>query len=188
MGLTKQYLRYAATNIFGVVGSTRSNLKLIKYKGVSGGKYAAVGACEYVFIWDLKKSEVVLKLASDKSSEVTYIEQDAANSNRLAVGYLDGSLRLFDLKQKPPLVNDYSSQLSVESQAIQSNLTFNGHKSAITTITFDSDGVRMVSGSKDTDLVIWDLVGECGLFRLKGHKAPITQAIFMKKKNILISS
>ena len=58
MGLTKQYLRYAPTNIFGIVAGTRANIKLIKFKGVSG-KYAAVGACEYVFIWDLKTGENV---------------------------------------------------------------------------------------------------------------------------------
>ena len=59
MGLTKQYLRYAPTNIFGIVDGTRCNIKLIKYKGVSG-KYAAVGACEYVFIWDIKRGEIVI--------------------------------------------------------------------------------------------------------------------------------
>ena len=186
MGLTKQYLRYSATNVLGIVGTTRSNIKLVKYRGVSG-KYVAVGACEYVFIWDLKKSEIVLKLGGEKSSEVTCIEQDLNNSNRLAVGYLDGSLRLFDLKQKPPVVDDYGSQLKIDAQSIQSYLTFNGHKASITSISFDPDGIRMVSGSKDTELVIWDLVGDCGLFRLKGHKAPITKAIFVSKRNILIS-
>jgi len=58
MGLTKQYLRYAPSNIFGIIAGTRCNIKLIKYKGVTG-KYAAVGACEFVFIWDLKKGETV---------------------------------------------------------------------------------------------------------------------------------
>ena len=58
MGLTKQYLRYASANIFGIVAGSRANIKLIKFKGVSG-KYAAVGACEYVFIWDLKTGENV---------------------------------------------------------------------------------------------------------------------------------
>lgn len=186
MGLTKQYLRYAPTNVFGIIAGSRCNIKLIKYKGVLG-KYAAVGACEFVFIWDLKKAEIVLKLAGDKPSEVTCIEQDTNNANRIAIGYLDGSIRIFDLKTRPPMVNDYSTQLSQEQQAINSFLTFNGHKTAITSINFDSDGVRLVSGSKDTDLVIWDLVGECGLFRLKGHKSPITKAIFMKKRNLLIS-
>ncbi|CAF0833995.1 unnamed protein product [Brachionus calyciflorus] len=188
MGLTKQYLRYAATNIFGVIGTSRCNIKLLKFKGTTG-KYAAVGACEFVFIWDLKKSEIVLKLSGDKKqSEVTCIEQDENNPNRLAVGYLDGTLRVFDLKQKPPYANDYGTQINLEQECINSFLTFNGHKTAVTSINFDNDGVRLVSGSKDTDLVIWDLVGECGLFRLKGHKSPITKAVFMTKRNLLVSS
>jgi U3 small nucleolar RNA-associated protein 12 len=58
MGLTKQYKRYAPTNVFGIIAGTRCNIKIIKYKGVDG-KYAAVGACEQVFIWDLKKGEIV---------------------------------------------------------------------------------------------------------------------------------
>jgi U3 small nucleolar RNA-associated protein 12 len=112
------------------------------------------------------------------TSEVTCIEQNAHKPNKLAVGYLDGSLRVFDLSQKP---ND------INSNTISSSLTFNGHKTSITSIRFDHDGVRLVSGSKDTDLVVWDLVGECGLFRLKGHKSPISNAIFMSRENVLIS-
>ena len=124
-----------------------------------------------------------MKLACDtvkQSSEVTCIEQNPKDSSKIAVGYLDGSLRIFDLNQR----NSSADQID---QSIVSVLTFNGHKTAITSIRFDRDGVRLVSGSKDTDLVIWDLVGECGLFRLKGHKAPITNAIFMHKQNVLIS-
>ncbi len=132
-----------------------------------------------------------MKLANDSKTpiEVTCIEQDPVNSNILAVGYLDGSLRLFDLKKRPDLtgLNDFSSQLNQQQQSISSHLTFNGHKTSITSIGFDSNGVRLVTGSKDTDLVVWDLVGECGLFRLKGHKAPIAKVIFMNKKNVVIS-
>jgi U3 small nucleolar RNA-associated protein 12 len=111
-------------------------------------------------------------------SEVVIIEQSVQNSNKLAVGYLDGSLRVFDLQQRPD-----------DEMCLPAQLTFNGHKSAITTINFDDDdGSRLVSGSKDTDLVLWDLVSECGLFRLRGHKAPITKAIFIPNRNILISA
>lgn len=186
MGLTKEYLRYAPTNIFGIIGSTRCNLKLIKYRGTTS-KFVAVGACEFVFIWDLKRNECILKLSGEKSSEVVYIEQNQRNQNCLAVGYLDGSLRMFDLRQKPTYQNDYSSQLNIEAQSIQSYLTFNGHKASITSIAFDNDSARMVSGSKDNEIVLWDLIGESGLFRLKGHKAPITKVIFVPKRNILIS-
>jgi U3 small nucleolar RNA-associated protein 12 len=44
-------------------------------------------------------------------------------------------------------------------------LTFNGHKSAVTTLAFDDDGLRLATGSQDTDIIVWDVVAETGLFR-----------------------
>ena len=136
----------------------------------------------------------VVKLVGDAKSEVTCIEQDPAHWNKLAVGYADGSFRVFDLKHKVASSSgggggdQFSTQSRLQYQSLASYLTFNGHKSSITSISFDSTGLRVVTGAKDTDLVVWDLLGECGLFRLKGHKAPIAKAIFMTAKNVVISS
>ena len=58
-------------------------------------------------------------------------------------------------------------------------ISFNGHRSAITTIAFDRDGVRLASGAKDTDIIVWDLVAEVGLFKLRGHKDQITALQFL---------
>jgi len=40
---------------------------------------------------------------------------------------------------------------------------------------------------QDTDVIVWDIVNESGLYRLKGHKGLITQAAFFKNRNILVS-
>lgn len=53
-------------------------------------------------------------------------------------------------------------------------INFNGHRSAVTALAFDDAGVRLISGSKDTDIMIWDLVAETGLFKLRGHKDQVT--------------
>ncbi len=45
----------------------------------------------------------------------------------------------------------------------------------------------MVSGSKDCEIVVWDLINESGLYRLKGHKASISSASFIKESKILVS-
>ena len=58
MGLTKQYRRYAACGMFNVVGSSWAGILALELKGVLG-KYVAVGACEHVIIWDLRKAEKV---------------------------------------------------------------------------------------------------------------------------------
>ena len=67
--------------------------------------------------------------------------------------------------------------------------------------------VRLVSGAKasnddititmlcvtrgfslqDNDVIIWDVVNECGQCKLSGHKAPITDCIVMTTSNVLIT-
>ena len=39
--------------------------------------------------------------------------------------------------------------------------------------------MRLASGSQDTDIVVWDLVAEVGLFKLRGHKNQITGLCFL---------
>ena len=59
MGLTKQYLRYAASAVFGVIGSQKANIAYVTLRGGEKGRYVAVAACEHVFIWDARKAEKV---------------------------------------------------------------------------------------------------------------------------------
>lgn len=79
-------------------------------------------------------------------AEVTCIRR-SPQSNIFAVGYVDGSIRLWN-----------ASSESVTT-------TFNGHKKAVTALAFDERGTRLASGSQDTDLIVWDVVGEAGLYR-----------------------
>lgn len=79
-------------------------------------------------------------------AEVTCIQR-SPRSNIFAVGYADGSIRLWDA--------------SLESVTTM----FNGHKTAVTALAFDEQGTRLASGSQDTDLIVWDVVGETGLYR-----------------------
>ena len=72
-----------------------------------------------------------------------------------AIGYADGSIRLWS-----------ASSASVIA-------TFNGHKKAVTALAFDETGTRLASGSQDTDLILWDVVGETGLYRYVSHISAI---------------
>lgn len=79
-------------------------------------------------------------------AEVTCILR-SPQRDTFAVGYADGSIRLW----------------SASSQSVLA--TFNGHKKAVTALAFDETGTRLASGSQDTDLILWDVVGEAGLYR-----------------------
>ncbi|XP_074648521.1 WD repeat-containing protein 3-like [Tubulanus polymorphus] len=163
MGLTKQYLRYVAGAVFGIIGSPKANVVYF-----DGQKKCAVGACEHVLIWDIKTGVVVNKFFGDKS-EVSVISASPDNKH-IAVGYADGKINIFDVETGENVI------------------VFSGHKSAVTALNYDHIGVQLVSGSRDTDVIVWDIVNEAGLYRLKGHKGQITQARFLKQRDLLITS
>ncbi|ELT90132.1 hypothetical protein CAPTEDRAFT_89073 [Capitella teleta] len=167
MGLTKQYRRYEAAGLFGVVGGSWAGVKQVSYRGIHG-KYVAVGACEHTFIWDLRTGEKVLTLEGEKH-QVSCLSA-SPDCKHLAVGYSDGSIRIFNLS---------TGELAI---------TFSGHKSAVTTMNYDHQGMRLVSGAMDTEVIVWDIVNEAGLYRLRGHKGVVTQAKFLKTCDVLITS
>ena len=113
--------------------------------------------------WDIKKGELVSRWKDDRCTHaVTALAQSKTDPDVFAVGYDDGSIRLWDSKIATVVVN------------------FNGHKSAVTQLTFDKSGVRLASGSKDTDVIIWDLVAEVGQYKLRGHKDQVTGLRFVE--------
>jgi U3 small nucleolar RNA-associated protein 12 len=128
------------------------------------GKYAYVPALEDVLVWDVKKGQMVSipdseanNMVSDifqlsmwhetgHRAEVTCIQR-SVHKHIVAVGYADGSIRLWDSSSESAIT------------------TFNGHKRSVTALAFDASGTRLASGSQDTDIILWDVVGEAGIFR-----------------------
>lgn len=58
MGLTKEYLRYIPAGNFNVIASQSCNIVFVTLEGQEG-RFVAVGACEHIFIWDLRLGEKV---------------------------------------------------------------------------------------------------------------------------------
>ncbi|GAO19128.1 uncharacterized protein UV8b_02039 [Ustilaginoidea virens] len=162
--MVKSYLKYEHSKSFGVVVTNTSNIVwAAKERAGTGAGQAFVAANEDVICWDVKKGELVSRWRAERCrSVVTAIAQSKTDKDIFAVGYDDGSIRLWDRKISTVIVN------------------FNGHRSAITTLAFDKSGVRLASGSKDTDIIIWDLVAEVGQFKLRGHKDQVTGLFFIE--------
>ncbi|KDE09424.1 hypothetical protein MVLG_00327 [Microbotryum lychnidis-dioicae p1A1 Lamole] len=153
--MVRSYLRHGPTESFGVIASSSSN-------SVYDGKRAYVPALEDVLVWDLKKGEQhAMWHETGLKALVTSIARSPVDWDQFAVGYADGSIRIWS-----------ASTASV-------SVTLNGHKSAVSALAWDRDGARLASGSKDTDVILWDVVAEVGLFRLRGHRDQITGLIFV---------
>ena len=152
------YIKYYLNNTqaFGLVCSGSSN-------SVYDGKLAYVPALEDVLVWNVKKGQMVSVRHPSTSfdlirwqlamwhetghrAEVTSILR-SPQADLFAVGYADGSIKLWSASAESVLT------------------TFNGHKKAVTALAFDERGTKLASGSQDTDLIVWDVVAEAGLYR-----------------------
>jgi U3 small nucleolar RNA-associated protein 12 len=107
------------------------------------------------------------------TSPITYLlpaplpsSSTSTSPQTFAVAYTDGSIRL------------WSFDLATPSDPTEL-VTFNGHKKTITHLVFDQEGSRLASGGTEGEIVLWDRIAEVGLFRLKGHRAPITGLEFI---------
>jgi U3 small nucleolar RNA-associated protein 12 len=164
-----QNSKYEQSDAFGVVATATSNIVWTPEPAAAPGANRPAGAGrayaaanEQVLCWDVKKGELLSKWRDAScTEEVTVICRSEVDPDVFAVGYADGSIRIWDARTSTAIIS------------------FNGHKSAVTILTFDQTGVRLASGSKDTDIVIWDLVSETGLFKLRGHKGQITGLHFL---------
>ncbi|KIL70155.1 hypothetical protein M378DRAFT_117072 [Amanita muscaria Koide BX008] len=161
--MVQSYQRHGPTQAFGLVCSPASNSHY-------DAKLAYVPALEDVLVWDVKKGQsLAMWHETGHRAEVTCIVQ-APQKDIFAVGYADGSVRLWN-----------ASTASVLT-------TFNGHRKAITTLAFDERGTRLASGSQDTDLILWDVVAEAGICRLLGHRDQITAIRFLSARDDLPST
>lgn len=156
--------KYEHSKSFGLVSSSTSNIVWVgnESKGTGAGR-VVTAANEEVLCWDVKKGELLSRWQDEKSkAQVTAIAQSKTDRDVFAVGYEDGSIRLWDSKIATIIVS------------------FNGHRTAITHLAFDKSGTRLASGSKDTDVIVWDLVAEVGQYKLRGHKDQITGLCFIE--------
>ncbi|XP_018331899.1 WD repeat-containing protein 3 [Agrilus planipennis] len=167
MGITKQYLRYVPCGVFNIITSQNCNINFVTLQSEEG-RFVAVGACEHVYIWDLRLGEKVVVLPGEKSrvSCLCFIP----NKKCIAVGYADGNIHVYNIE-------------NTEIVCI-----FSGHRSEITALAYDGIGHKLASGSKDTDVIVWDTITESGICRLSGHKGSITQFAFMTNYPILITA
>ncbi|KAJ4363720.1 beta transducin [Ascochyta clinopodiicola] len=165
--MVRSYSKYEQSDAFGVVATATSNLVWAPEVTQPGAKSSGAGrayaaANEEVLCWDVKKGELLSRWRDAScTEEVTVICRSEIDPDVFAVGYADGSIRIWDGRTSTAIIS------------------FNGHKSAVTTLAFDQSGVRLASGAKDTDIVVWDLVSETGLFKLRGHKGQITGLQFI---------
>ena len=141
---------------------------------------AYVPAWEDVNVFDVRKGEKVgewhvpggreevVKICAAPARKRDDDDVEDEEEKIFAVAYADGAIRIWS--------SNFPSTTSSEGFPNQAYelVTFNGHKKSPTALTFSSSGQLLFSGGVEGEIVVWDVLGEVGLFRLKGHRGGIS--------------
>ncbi|CAI7793954.1 unnamed protein product [Closterium sp. NIES-53] len=186
--MVKAYLRYEQEAVFGLVVSPSCGSICFDQSGRS----ILTGALERLLVWDVRKGTLLQQLSPQPAgagysqgggvgaagsaagsvhdavpavADVTAICPSPADATQVAAGYTDGTVRVWNMV-------DGTCRTSLA-----------GHRSAVAVVRYNAAGALLASGGRDADIVVWDVAGEVGLVRLRGHR---DQARF-RHQSLLVS-
>ena len=159
------YQRYIQSAVFGVIVSPKAGIACDR-SGELG--FAAAAALEDINIWDLQKGVIAKRLHAEVSAdqqlgEVTALDACTGDdgTRMVAAGTTTGAVRLFRIDTG------------------ENTTTFSGHRSGVNVVRYARGGSLLASGGQNGDVVVWDVVAERGLYRLRGHRDAATDLAFV---------
>eukprot|EP00962_Isochrysis_galbana_P010556 scaffold2921_cov124-Isochrysis_galbana.AAC.4 len=158
--MVRSYFRYTEKATWGLVVSGGGRVVAL-----SDGRTALSPMLEDVCAWSIRHGGIERRLRPAVSSEVTALEL-SPTEELLAVGYADGSVRLWSMGAG--VAGGEGDEADAE------RVTLSGHRGAVLSLSFSSDGAQLASGGSDTLVVLWDVVGEAGICKLRGHRGAVT--------------
>ena len=192
--MVKTYLKYELRDTYGLISTSNA---VLDCHGGARALVAVTGTLDSVSAWDLARSERVWQVrdAEDTRSEVLCVAQArtsaAAAHAVVATGHSDGTVRLWPRRvarsssssAPAPVRHTYNDPDAPDGDGaadLGAVVTLAGHRGGVTALAFDGAGLLLASGARDTDVVVWDVARERGLFRLRGHTAPVTALAWLQ--------
>ena len=161
------------------------------------GNMVATGASDNkICLWDSRTGKEITNIVTQY--EVNSIDM-SKDGSRIAAGGESGSIAIFDVKSGKEQVAFSRSPFSVNSIAFSPNDKYiaSGHEwgeiniwdaksgclrtvlresseNSINSIKYFSDGKRIVYGSDDNTVCIWDIISKNEVAKLRGHREAVT--------------
>lgn len=144
----------------------------------------SIGMDKKIVVTDLISEQNIANLSAHQCS-LTSLELHHS-SPIFAVGEDSGYIVIWDLRMGKP-ISDFNSQFSLNNNLPKMNIN-NKHDGKITSLSFDSSGCLLASGSEDAIIKVWDLRKQLLVKTVAGHREKISETVFAEGDNSMLIS
>ncbi|HCS54068.1 MAG TPA: hypothetical protein DIW81_21195, partial [Planctomycetaceae bacterium] len=150
------------------------------------GNWIASGSSDQsVRVWNVVSSaqQIILRGHQDCVTSIAY----SPDGNRIISGSLDQTVRIWDvhMSRLPRMFKNVIYWLKKVTSPEPNSLV--GHNGGVLCVNFSPNGMRIVSGSQDQTIRVWDATSGLQLTCLEGHKGGVTSVVFSPNGTLIVS-
>jgi WD40 repeat protein len=135
-----------------------------------------VGDDKRIMVYDVEKRTLLAKSEANAHPDFIYAVSIIPKGNKIATACNHEVIRIFEIIKNPDYKKGKKDSGLPYKVELFTRLT--GHKDAVRSIRFSSNGMRMVSASYDNTAIIWNTKSWDIEYVLKGHKKRVYKAEF----------
>jgi len=141
-------------------------------------------------VWSVETGEPIgapfIGHRRDGSQTPIYAVAFSPDGRLVASGGLDNRVLIWDPEEIEPF--DYAAAIEQGKSPEQKYLSLEGHKAAVRSVAFSLDGQRIISGSQDNTVSVWDAAGGQLIKTLRGHAGWVRSSRFTGGDKLAVSA